>query len=140
MFISKKLKNKQRIQLYGLNHKTIESINKKVGINIRKKYIGLKTPLKKEQEQKKLLKKYTIGKKLQIQKKKINSFLIEWKMYRGLRNKLGYPSRGQRTHTNAKTKKKLKLQNGKETNTKEIFKKHKTVTKKTTAKKKGRAV
>lgn len=36
---------------------------------------------------------------------KFNSAL---KNYKNFRNILGYPSRGQRTHTNAKTKKKLK--------------------------------
>jgi small subunit ribosomal protein S13 len=36
-----------------------------------------------------------------------NLFLTNLKNNRSVRNKLGLPSRGQRTHTNAKTKKKL---------------------------------
>lgn len=36
------------------------------------------------------------------------SFLIRNKVYRGTRHKLGYPVRGQRTHTNARTRKKLR--------------------------------
>jgi small subunit ribosomal protein S13 len=32
-------------------------------------------------------------------------FLSKIKTYKGVRHKLGYPVRGQRTHTNAKTKK-----------------------------------
>ena len=35
-------------------------------------------------------------------------FLIQNKVYRGIRHKLGYPARGQRTHTNACTKKKFR--------------------------------
>ena len=37
------------------------------------------------------------------------NFLFKIKSYRGLRHKFKYPSRGQRTHTNAKTKQKFKL-------------------------------
>ena len=35
-------------------------------------------------------------------------FLIRIKSYRGIRHKNKYPARGQRTHTNAKTKKKFR--------------------------------
>ncbi len=45
---------------------------------------------------------------LRRQVKESREFLINLKNTRGLRNKLGYPVRGQRTHTNAQTKKKLK--------------------------------
>ena len=41
-----------------------------------------------------------------IIKKRINTH-ISIKSYQGLRHKNGYPVRGQRTHTNAKTQKKL---------------------------------
>jgi small subunit ribosomal protein S13 len=34
-------------------------------------------------------------------------FLIENKTYKGIRHKSGQPVRGQRTHTNAKTKRKI---------------------------------
>lgn len=45
-------------------------------------------------------------------KKQLNfskKHLIEIKSYRGLRNWHGLPTRGQRTHTNAKTKRKFKF-------------------------------
>ncbi len=45
---------------------------------------------------------------LKRQIKENREFLINLKSTRGIRNKLGYPVRGQRTHTNAQTKKKLK--------------------------------
>jgi small subunit ribosomal protein S13 len=35
-------------------------------------------------------------------------FLIKIKSYRGIRHKSKYPARGQRTHTNGKTKKKFR--------------------------------
>lgn len=38
------------------------------------------------------------------------SFNSNLKNYKNFRNILGYPCRGQRTHTNAKTKKKHKIQ------------------------------
>jgi small subunit ribosomal protein S13 len=34
-------------------------------------------------------------------------FLVENRTYKGIRHQLGLPARGQRTHTNAKTKKKF---------------------------------
>ena len=49
-----------------------------------------------------------IGKKLKEGNKNAITFLTKNKTYRGIRHKLKYPSRGQRTHTNAKTKKKFK--------------------------------
>lgn len=57
------------------------------------------------------LKKYLRIKKtaalLQIViKKRINNFILI-RSYKGLRHKNGYPVRGQRTHTNAKTQRKL---------------------------------
>ena len=41
--------------------------------------------------------------------KKNIEFMIELKSYRGIRHKLKYPVRGQRTHTNAKTRIKFKI-------------------------------
>ena len=35
-------------------------------------------------------------------------YLIDNKSYRGMRHRLKYPARGQRTHTNGKTKKKFR--------------------------------
>jgi small subunit ribosomal protein S13 len=50
----------------------------------------------------------TIENQLLREVKQSQEFLINLRSTRGLRNKLGYPVRGQRTHTNAQTKKKLK--------------------------------
>jgi small subunit ribosomal protein S13 len=40
-------------------------------------------------------------------KESIN-YLKKLKSFKGIRHKLGYPCRGQRTHTNARTAKKLR--------------------------------
>ena len=51
--------------------------------------------------------KFYFGKEL---KKKIQNnitFFVKIKCYKGMRHKLKYPTRGQRTHTNAKTRKNL---------------------------------
>nr|YP_009370726.1 ribosomal protein S13 [Eukaryota sp. BB2]AQL10432.1 ribosomal protein S13 [Eukaryota sp. BB2] len=45
--------------------------------------------------------------------------LIELRSYKGMRHSLGYPVRGQRTHTNAKTKRKKHVK--KSTNTKSSY-------------------
>ena len=44
-------------------------------------------------------------------KNKCFDFVNKIKTYKSYRNIHGYPARGQRTHTNAKTKKKTKIKN-----------------------------
>lgn len=44
----------------------------------------------------------------EVEKQKCIEFLKENKSYRGIRHKIRLPVRGQRTHTNAKTRKKKK--------------------------------
>jgi small subunit ribosomal protein S13 len=53
----------------------------------------------------KRLKAIQYGKKYKDSIKNNIIFLSKIKTYKGVRHKLGYPVRGQRTHTNAKTKK-----------------------------------
>jgi ribosomal protein S13 len=64
-------------------------------------------PKKKRNELDFILSKNLIDKKLKTELKEIDLFSKKIKTYKGIRNKLKYPARGQRTHTNAKTKKKL---------------------------------
>jgi|TARA_B110000977_G_scaffold200390_1_gene290743 small subunit ribosomal protein S13 len=78
---------------------------KKVGINNRIKPGFLKTTHTSGFN--KLLSKFITGQKLKNKVKDNISFLVKIKCYRGIRHKSKYPSRGQRTHTNAKTRKKL---------------------------------
>ena len=95
------------IILYGINKFQSKKICKNIGINpqitlnklknnhVNRITIYINKNLKVEQ----LLKK--------IKKDKINE-LVEIKSNRGIRQSIGLPVRGQRTHTNAKTSKKLK--------------------------------
>lgn len=90
----------------GIGKKTILNFKKKLGLNTRKKneYVGNYTGIVRT---KKLIKLYKISSILNlIQKKRINH-LINLRSFKGLRHKNKYPVRGQRTHTNAKTQKKL---------------------------------
>lgn len=99
-------KNQLKLE-YGLNDQTVSSIYKSLGLNIRclsdkltKKHLG---------NLNQNLKSFNIGKRLKDTTKEILNFSIKLKSYKGIRHKLKYPARGQRTHTNAKTKKKFKI-------------------------------
>jgi len=53
------------------------------------------------------LTKSFVGQQLKYYLKKINDFAYNLRSRKGMRNRLGLPSRGQQTRTNAKTKKKI---------------------------------
>lgn len=97
IFINKTLNS------YGIGKNKISKIVKSIGLNSRSYPKVLK--LKQQSELEKSLKKVPYGKKLKESIKETISFLSKTKTYKGVRHKLGYPVRGQRTHTNAKTKK-----------------------------------
>ena len=92
---------------FGINKKTVQKTFKKSGLNITKNVKNLK--LKQQSEVNKILKNLKVGKKLKNSQKETFEFLFKIRSYRGVRHKLKYPSRGQRTHTNAKTKQKFKF-------------------------------
>lgn len=91
---------------YGVNTSISEEMFKNLGINTRIAPNSLKR--RKEAEINKKLSNKVTGKKLKDKIKATFSFLIRNKTYKGTRHKLQLPVRGQRTHTNAKTKKKFK--------------------------------
>ena len=86
-------KIKQFLSHYGLNPRTNTKYIKKNSYDDIKKIIDTSIT-------ERMLKNYIKNNIL---------FLSENKTYRGIRHKLKYPVRGQRTHTNAKTTKKKKL-------------------------------
>ena len=91
---------------YGIGSKTGNSFLKNLGLNSR---INPKTFKRKQINEINRRSQNTLsGKKLKENKKNIILFLSKNKTYKGIRHKLKYPARGQRTHTNAKTKKKFK--------------------------------
>jgi small subunit ribosomal protein S13 len=97
------------------------NLQKNFGIGIKKvnqifAYTGLNSRL----QPKTLKKDHTVlinnqllglktGKQLQHEIKEFIEFAVKSQSYKGIRHKLRYPVRGQRTHTNAKTTKKLYL-------------------------------
>lgn len=94
------------INTFGVNSKKVKNVGLKVGLNpfnkglnLKKKNINYITKQFKESDFDRIL-------KLKIRKN--IKFLIQIKSYRGIRHNLKLPSRGQRTKTNAKTKKSFK--------------------------------
>ena len=96
------LKNLQFI--YGIGYKRAFNFQKKIGINLRVSSIYI------IKVQKKIIKKYLkiilVDYKLKQYLKNIHNFAYNIRSRKGVRNKIGLPSRGQQTRTNAKTKKK----------------------------------
>lgn len=105
-------KNKVIVQLekvllnYGVGIYKQTNAKKNVGINLRNKIRNVK--IKSLNRVNKLFNSDILGRKLILENKDNYDFLIKLKTYKGNRHKFGYPARGQRTHTNAKTKKKLR--------------------------------
>lgn len=92
---------------YGIGQVKGMFLTKNCGINVRINSQKIKTKQLNEINKKTQL--ITTGKKLKDKIKNTVSFLIKTKTYKGIRHKLKYPARGQRTHTNAKTKKNLNI-------------------------------
>jgi small subunit ribosomal protein S13 len=92
---------------FGISKKTVLDFHKNFGLNTRIPISKLKRQHLGKIDQRLL--KLDIGKKLKDKIRDVLNFSIMIRTYRGLRHKFKYPARGQRTHTNAKTKKKFKL-------------------------------
>jgi small subunit ribosomal protein S13 len=102
--MKKKLKRIKNIKGIGLN--TINNLRKIFGLNLKKKSEFL-TSYNSILRIKKFLRVKKTSSLLQILiKKRINNYILI-KSYTGIRHKNGYPVHGQRTHTNAKTQRKL---------------------------------
>jgi small subunit ribosomal protein S13 len=95
---------KNKISIYGVKKKVKSEFFKSYGLNSRISPKSLKV-----QQNLKLnsfLSKIRLGKNLKEFIRNNIFFYIKIKNYKGNRHKLKYPTRGQRTHTNAKTRKK----------------------------------
>ena len=90
---------------YGVNSKKIKSLSQKLGLNPYNKEFKLKK--KTNFIISKSFKSSEYGKSLKLQIQKNIKFLNQIRVYRGVRHGLKLPSRGQRTKTNAKTKKRF---------------------------------
>lgn len=94
--------------IYGINSKIALDICKKLGLNPTQNITKLNS--KQLKELKNYIEKIFKNKAGYILKKKINSkieLLITMRAYRGIRHKGKLPVRGQRTHSNARTQKKM---------------------------------
>jgi small subunit ribosomal protein S13 len=100
--------SKDLISTFGIGKKTSIKFFENIGVNLKIKPRNLK--LEKLSILSSHLENESTGKKLKLQIKECNDFTQKIKTYKGIRNKLKYPCRGQRTHTNGKTKKKFKVQ------------------------------
>jgi small subunit ribosomal protein S13 len=98
---------KKNIKEYkGIGNNLIKKIYKKIGINTKLNKLLIKNNYLNYLNLN--INKYTFN-NLLLKKIKISiDFYIKLKNYRGIRHFYKYPVRGQRTHTNAKTTKKLK--------------------------------
>lgn len=93
--------------IYGINSKKVKNSCLLLGLNPFNKDIKFKKKnngsiIKNFQDTK-------YDKVLKLQIRKNIKFLSQIRAYRGVRHHLKLPSRGQRTKTNAKTKKKFKI-------------------------------
>ena len=95
---------KKNFSIYGVNLKAKNDFFKTFGINFRVAPNTLKT--KQNLKLNSFLTKINIGKNLKDFIRNNIFFYVKVKNYKGNRHKLKYPTRGQRTHTNAKTRKK----------------------------------
>lgn len=90
---------------YGISHSIKKYMFEDIGLNCRIRLSKLKK--KHVNAVKYRCRPFFVGNLLKKQVKEFLLFLIRIKSYRGNRHRSSYPSRGQRTHTNSKTKKKF---------------------------------
>ena len=95
------------LETFGINKEKVKHLFNYSGLNNRIPINGLK--IKQSREVNKNIKKIKIGKKLKEDIRTTILFLSRIKSYKGIRHKFRYPVRCQRTHTNAKTNKKIKF-------------------------------
>ena len=95
------------IKNYGIGKNRIFSFYNKFGLNNRLRFIKAKYKIFKHINI--LINKLTFRNTLKNKLLNIRKFTVEsLRNYKGVRHSLRYPVRGQRTHTNAKTRKRLK--------------------------------
>jgi len=103
---NKKKLLKHLMSIYGLGHKRSLRIHKLLGVNLRLSSFYLLNSQKEKLVYR--LNRLVILQKLKKYLYKIHNFAYKIRLRKGIRNRIGLPSRGQQTKTNAKTKQKLK--------------------------------
>ncbi len=93
-------------QIFGISKKTKEKFFNKLGLNNRISLVNIKNSHRLNFN--KYINKTLTDKRLEERIYSFINFQIKNKTNRGYRHSLRYPVRGQRTHTNGKTRKKHK--------------------------------
>ena len=97
---------KSILSIYGIGNARKADISNDIGLNRRKfNFSYMSEKVEKVNEKTNSL---VTARKLKNSQKEFILFGINNKSYKGSRNKYKYPARGQRTHTNAKTKPKFR--------------------------------
>jgi small subunit ribosomal protein S13 len=89
---------------FGIGNSKIKTIISHCGLNPKVNSKNLKK--RHLEETNKITQNFKLERNLKNEIKGRINFLLEHKTYKGVRHKLKYPVRGQRTRTNAKTTKK----------------------------------
>ena len=92
--------------VYGVGSVRLQNLCKNLGINCR--FFNIKIKKKLNLKIEKFFRRFRYTFHLRNRIKKNLDFLWQIRNYKGFRYKFHLPARGQRTKTNAKTKKKLK--------------------------------
>lgn len=100
---NQRVKSAGIISCFGVGKKILKLEHFKLGINYKIRLKKLKRSFVTKIS--KSINKTNVGKKLKSLIARNIHFAINIRTYRGIRHKLKYPVRGQRTHTNARTKK-----------------------------------
>jgi len=94
--------------LYGVGEKSLILFRTLFGLNVRYKLNTFHKKTKKNINQ--IVDRLTYKNNLKLKLLSYRKFTIDiLKNYKGVRHSFRYPVRGQRTHSNAKTRKKLKF-------------------------------
>ncbi len=91
---------------YGVGNIRLNNFVKNLGVNPR--FFNIKTKKKLNIKIEKFFRRFRYTYHLRNKIKKNVDFLWNIRNYKGFRNKFHLPARGQRTKTNARTKKKIK--------------------------------
>jgi small subunit ribosomal protein S13 len=92
---------------FGIGKKRVCQLRLKCGIN--PSFFNSKSKMIVNKKIKRFFTKSIFSTELRAQNKKYFNFFWTIRIYKGFRHKFKLPGRGQRTKTNAKTKKKIKM-------------------------------
>lgn len=92
---------------YGIGSNRVNQLCLKCGINPF--FFNNKSKMLVNKKIKKFFNKFVFSTELRAQNKKYFNFFWTIRIYKGFRHKFKLPGRGQRTKTNAKTKKRIKM-------------------------------